>query len=197
MERVGVLALQGGFAEHIRCLRRLDVIASEVRLPRDMRGLDGLIIPGGESTSIGKLAERHGLIEAIEAFAAEGKPILGTCAGLVLLAQELVDGPEQPLLGLLPIRVRRNAFGRQRESFETWLRAPCLEAAGDGGEQGPFPAVFIRAPVVEEVGAGVEVLARLDDGRPVAVRHGRVLGLAFHPELTDDLRWHWYFLSLS
>ncbi|MCS7281788.1 MAG: pyridoxal 5'-phosphate synthase glutaminase subunit PdxT [Anaerolineae bacterium] len=189
--KIGVLALQGAFLEHEAMLRRLGVQTRQVRLPRDLEGLDGLIIPGGESTSIGYLAERRGLLEPLREFALSGRPVWGTCAGMILLAREIVDGiPGQPVLGLMDITVRRNAFGRQVNSFETDLEVPTL---GDP----PFPAVFIRAPVIERVGPEVEVLARLEEGSPVAVRQGNLLATAFHPELTTDARFHRYFLGLG
>ncbi len=185
--RVGVLALQGAFIEHIQRLRALGVEAVEVRLPSDLEGLDGLVIPGGESTTIGKLAVAYGLIEPLRAFAAQ-KPTWGTCAGMIFLAKDIgID--RQPILGLMDIKVNRNAFGRQIDSFETDL---AIAAIGDE----PFHAVFIRAPIVTEVGTGVDVLAQLADGRIVAVQQGRLLATAFHPELTDDPRLHEYFLDL-
>jgi len=188
--RVGVLALQGAFIEHEKMLRRLGVDAIEVRLPEELEGLDGLIIPGGESTTIGKVGQRWGLLEPVRAFARSGRPIWGTCAGMILMAKEVVDSvPGQPLLGLMDMAVRRNAFGRQVESFEADLEVPAL------GEP-PFHAVFIRAPVVTSIGEGVEVLARLEDGAIVAVRQSNLLATAFHPELTDDERFHRYFLNL-
>lgn len=189
--RIGVLALQGAFVEHEAMLRRLGVHTRQVRYSHDLEGLDGLIIPGGESTSIGYLAQRRGLLEPIQEFARSGRPIWGTCAGMILLAKEIVDGiPGQPTLSLMDITVRRNAFGRQVNSFETDLQVPAL---GDP----PFPAVFIRAPVIERVGPGVEVLASLEDGAPVAVRQGNLLATAFHPELTSDTRFHKYFLRMA
>jgi 5'-phosphate synthase pdxT subunit len=188
--RVGVLALQGAFIEHERILRRLGAETVQVRLPAALEGLDGLIIPGGESTTIGQVAGRWGLLEPMRAFARSGRPVWGTCAGMILLAKEAVDGvPGQPLLGLMDIAVRRNAFGRQVDSFEADLAVPAL------GEP-PFHAVFIRAPLVERVGKGVEVLARLEDGTAVAVRQRNLLATAFHPELTDDDRFHRYFLGI-
>ncbi len=186
--RVGVLALQGDFAEHIQVLRRLGVEAVEVRKPGDLAGVDGLIIPGGESTTIGRLLTISGLRPEITGRALEGMPIWGTCAGMILLGKE-ADRLLEPPLGLIDIKVERNAFGRQVDSFEVDLEVPRL---GDR----PVRAVFIRAPVVREVGPGVEVLARLPDGTPVAVQQGKLLGTAFHPELTDDTRFHEYFLSL-
>ncbi len=192
---IGVLALQGAFAEHVRALARLGVISREVRLPADLDGLDGLIVPGGESTTIGKLLGRTGLLDAIRQQAtADALPVWGTCAGLIVLATDIGDsgsriGQPQPLLGLMDLRVRRNAFGSQLDSFETDLAAPAVADR-------PLPAVFIRAPVIEATGDGVEVLARLPDGRPVAARQGRFLATAFHPELTDDLAFHRYFVEV-
>lgn len=190
--RIGVLALQGNFREHISVLRRLGVEAGEVRKPKQLEGLDGLVIPGGESTSIGKLAREYGLEQAISAF--EGC-IFGTCAGMILLAAHAVDGaPGQPLLGLIDIDVRRNAYGRQVRSFEADLElAP--EALRDGKRGAPLRAVFIRSPWIERAGPEVEILAVLD-GRPVLAREGRILVAAFHPELTDDTRVHELFLEL-
>jgi 5'-phosphate synthase pdxT subunit len=191
MMKIGVLALQGAFIEHEHVLARLGVQPVEVRLPEHLEGLDGLIIPGGESTTMGLLAQKWGLLEPLQAFARSGRPIWGTCAGMILLAKEVVDGvPGQPILGLMDITVRRNAFGRQVDSFEADLAVPLL---GDP----PFHAVFIRAPVIERVGAGVEVLAALEDGTAVAVQQGNLLATAFHPELTRDERFHHYFLKLT
>jgi len=186
--RIGVLALQGAFAEHIVILRNLEIDNTPVRLPNELMGLDGLIIPGGESTTINRLMLSYGLRNKISNLAENGFPILGTCAGMILLAREVSDTAEQPL-GLMAIKVRRNAFGRQRESFETALSIPVL------GEK-PFPGVFIRAPLIEQVNSNVEILASLDDGATVATRQGKLIACAFHPELTDDLRFHEYFLSI-
>jgi 5'-phosphate synthase pdxT subunit len=183
--RIGVLALQGAFIEHEKMLDRLGAQPVEVRLPEQLAGLDGLIIPGGESTTIGKLATDFGLMEPLRHFAAQ-RPTWGTCAGLIFLARDA--GRPQPLLGLMDVAVARNAFGRQVESFEADLKVPVL------GEP-PFPAVFIRAPLIERVGPEVEVLARLADGRIVAARQGRWMVTAFHPELTDDDRFHRLFLK--
>ncbi len=191
MLKVGVLALQGAFIEHENVLVRLGVRPVEVRLPEHLEGLDGLIIPGGESTTMGLLAQKWGLLEPLRAFARSGRPVWGTCAGMILLAKEVVDGvPGQPILGLMDITVRRNAFGRQVDSFEADLEIPALGAP-------PFHAVFIRAPVIEQVAPGVEVLASLEDGTAVAVQQGHLLATAFHPELTGDVRFHRYFLRLS
>lgn len=189
--RVGVLALQGDFIEHEQALARMGVETVQVRLPRHLEGLDGLIIPGGESTTIGQLAQEWGLMEAIRALALSGRPMWGTCAGVILMAKEVADGvPGQPLLGLMDMRIRRNAFGRQVDSFEVDLEVPALGRP-------PFHAVFIRAPVVEHVESGVEVLARLEDGTVVAARQGNLLATTFHPELVDDDRFHRYFVGLS
>jgi len=186
--RIGVLASQGAFAEHIAILQQLEVEVLPVRLPRELGGLDGLIIPGGESTSISKLMQDYNLISEIKNLAKNGLPILGTCAGMILLADEVPDSNVEPLQ-LMKIRVRRNAFGRQRESFETELSIPVL------GKK-PFPGVFIRAPIIEQSNSDVEILARLDDGTSVAARQEKLLVSAFHPELTDDLRFHQYFLDI-
>jgi 5'-phosphate synthase pdxT subunit len=196
MTRIGVLALQGDFREHIQAMERLGAEARAVRLPRDLDGLDGLIIPGGESTVMGKLMVAYDLDQPLREAIAAGLPTWGTCAGLILLARETDNAlAGQPLLAAMDIRVCRNAFGAQRESFEVDLAVPAL---GDG----PAHAVFIRAPIVESVGAEVEILARVEPGLfgatgdIVAVRQGPLLGTAFHPEVTDDLRFHSYFLSI-
>jgi len=191
--KIGVLALQGDFLEHIQVLKRLGVTGVEVRLPRDLEGLDGLIIPGGESTTIGKLAEQYDLIEPIRQLAAS-KPIWGTCAGAIFLSKD-IHRP-QPLLRLMDIVVERNAFGRQVDSFEADLDVPVLGPAGNGQPR-PFHAIFIRAPLIERVGEGVEVLAKLSDGRIVAARQNNLLATSFHPELTSDDRLHQYFLNLT
>jgi len=194
--RVGVLALQGDFREHAAMLRGIGVEAVEVRLPGDLRGLEGLVIPGGESTTIGKLAREYDLIEPIRELARAGKPVWGTCAGLIVLARDI--GPEPPHAALLDVRVRRNAFGRQADSFEADLDVPALSGIdGAPGPARPFHAVFIRAPRIESVGGGVDILARLDDGAIVAARQGNLLATSFHPELTGDDRFHRYFLTLS
>jgi 5'-phosphate synthase pdxT subunit len=191
--RIGVLALQGDFVEHIEILRRAGAVGIEVRLPRDLAAIDGLIIPGGESTTIGRLAVLYDLIEPIRRLA-ETKPVWGTCAGAIFLSKDVHQ--RQPVLGLMDIVVRRNAFGRQVDSFEIDLDVPALAAAGTGQSR-PFHAIFIRAPVIERVGADAEVLARLPDGRIVAAREGRLLATSFHPELTRDDRFHRYFLTLG
>jgi pyridoxal 5'-phosphate synthase pdxT subunit len=188
--KIGVMALQGDFREHLVMLRRLGADAVPIRLPREMVGLDGLVIPGGESTVIGKLLVENGLVDPVRAAIAEGMPIWGTCAGLILLAQSTENAMAgQPLLATMAIRVNRNAFGAQRESFITTLDIPAI-----GPE--PFRAVFIRAPIVLETGPEVEVLAQLDDGGIVAVRQGHLLGSAFHPEIGTDPRFHEYFLAI-
>ena len=184
--KIGVLALQGAFREHIKMLHRLGVETAEVRLPADLAGLDGLIIPGGESTTIGKLAVMYGLMEPLRQFAAE-KPIWGTCAGMIFMAKEI--GRDQPLLGVMDIVVERNAFGRQVDSFEVGLDITGLP-------NGPFPAVFIRAPKLVEAKGETQVLARLADGTAVAAQEGNWLVTSFHPELTEDSRLHAYFVSL-
>ncbi len=188
---VGILALQGAFAEHERMLRNLGQRVTQVRLPQHLDHIDRLIIPGGESTTIGKLLAAYGLIEPIRERARCEMPIWGTCAGMILLAKAIVEGrPEgQPALALMDITARRNAFGRQRDSFEVDLTVKEL------GDQ-PFHAVFIRAPSIDAVGQDVEPLATLEDGSIVAARQGRLLATAFHPELTGDDRFHRLFLDL-
>lgn len=189
--RIGVLALQGDFSEHAKILAHIGAEPVEVRLPQHLEGLDGLIIPGGESTTIGKIAQQWNLLEPIRAFAGSGRPLWGTCAGMIMLAKEVVDGvPGQPLLELVDIAVRRNAFGRQVDSFEADLDVPAL---GDP----PFHVVLIRAPLIERVGKEVEVLARLEDETVMAVRQGNLLATAFHPELTEDDRFHRYFIGIA
>ncbi len=196
MSAIGVLALQGDFREHVEVLERLGVEAREVRQPRDLEGVGGLIIPGGESTTIGRLAVKYDLVEPIKEMIAEGRPVWGTCAGLIFLARD-IGGYEQPLLGVLDVEVERNAFGRQVDSFEIDLEVPDLAEVSEPEETGrPFHAVFIRAPIVKAVGPKVRVLARLPDGTIVAVRQEHLLGTAFHPELTDDTRFHRYFLRM-
>jgi 5'-phosphate synthase pdxT subunit len=199
--RIGVLASQGAFAEHIAILRQMEVEALPVRLPPELVGLDGLIIPGGESTSISKLMLSYDLMDRIRNLAKNGLPILGTCAGMILLAWKLkptmwsllsakkVSDSHPQLLELMDITVRRNAFGRQKESFEIELSIPVL------GEK-PFPGVFIRAPIIEQASSEVEILVRLADNTVVAARQGRLVASAFHPELTNDLRFHQYFLDI-
>jgi 5'-phosphate synthase pdxT subunit len=188
-KKVGVLALQGDFAEHIASLRRLGVEALAVRLPRDLESLDGLIIPGGESSAIGRLMSSYGFVETLMELSQDGFPIFGTCAGMILLAEGVFDLSGVATIGAMGVKVRRNAFGRQVDSYETCLPVPAL------GEV-PFPAVFIRAPIIVEAEPGVEILASLPDGTPVSAKQGNLLVSAFHPELTSDLRFHAYFLDI-
>jgi 5'-phosphate synthase pdxT subunit len=191
---IGILALQGAFTEHIVCLQRLGVACFEVRLPEHLDDLAGLIIPGGESTTIGKLATTFKLMEPLRQFA-KTRPIWGTCAGAIFLSKD--THRKQPLLSLMDITVERNAFGRQVDSFEIDLVIPALQES-----QRPFHALFIRAPLIERVGEGVEVLARLPEekeatARIVAARQGNLLATSFHPELTKDLRFHRYFIDMA
>lgn len=190
--KIGVLALQGAFVEHQRVLESIGVEALQVRLPRHLDGLDGLIIPGGESTTIGKLAEDFDLLQPLRLFGRE-HAIWGTCAGAIFLSKDA--GREQPLLGLMDITIARNAFGRQVDSFVANLSVPALSQSGAADQ--PYRAFFIRAPLIESVGNGVDVLAQLPDGRIVAARQGHFLATSFHPELTDDDRFHRYFMELS
>lgn len=190
--KIGVLALQGDFAEHISMLKRIGVEAVEVRLPKHLEGLNGLIIPGGESTTIGKLAVAYNLIEPLREFG-KSHAIWGTCAGAIFLAKDI--GRDQPLLGLMDIKVLRNAFGRQVDSFETDLELEELYKAT--GTTHPYHAVFIRAPIIESVSGDARVLSALEDGRIVAAQQGHWLATSFHPELTDDTRFHEYFISLA
>lgn len=190
--KIGVLALQGDFIEHIAVLRSIGVDVVEVRLPDQLDALSGLIIPGGESTTIGKLAVAYGLIEPIRKFGAS-RAIWGTCAGAIFLSDDAHR--DQPLLSLMRIQVERNAFGRQVSSFETDLDIPALKAVDP--QQKPFHAIFIRAPLIEKVGAGVQTLAQLEDGRIVAAQQGHLLATSFHPELTGDYRVHQYFVRLA
>jgi 5'-phosphate synthase pdxT subunit len=186
--KVGVLALQGAFREHREVLDALGVEAVEVRTPEPLGALDALILPGGESTTMSKLLDTAGLRAPLTELLADGLPVLGTCAGMILLAREVVDGrPDQQPFGVIDVAVRRNAYGRQRDSFEADLDVAAL--AG-----GPFPGVFIRAPRIESVGDDVDVLARHDD-HAVLARHGRVWVASFHPELSGDLRLHEQFLT--
>lgn len=190
--KIGVLALQGDFAEHIAMLKRIKVDTAQVRLPEHLMGLDGLIIPGGESTTIGKLANDFGLLEPLREFG-QRHAIWGTCAGAIFLSKDI--SRDQPLLGLMDIKVERNAFGRQVDSFETDLDVPELKQVT--GTKNPYHAVFIRAPLIESVSADAKSLASLADGRIVAAQQGHLLATAFHPELTNDTRFHEYFLSLA
>ena len=190
--KIGILALQGDFAEHSAVLQRLGVDSRQVRLPEHFEGLDGLIIPGGESTTIGKLAQAYDLIQPIRDFAAQ-HAVWGTCAGAILLSKDARR--QQPLLELMDITVERNAFGRQVASFETDLDVPVLMNL-DPPNNSPFHAVFIRAPLIESVHEPAETLATLTDGRIVAAQQGSLLATVFHPELTPDDRFHRYFLRL-
>jgi len=187
--KIGVLALQGDFAEHMASLRKLGAEALAVRLPQDLESLDGLIIPGGESTTIGRLMVSYGFVQTLRQLSQDGFPVFGTCAGMVLLAKSVLDLLDVATIGAMGIKVRRNAFGRQVDSFETLLSVPAL------GEV-PFPGVFIRAPIIIEAEPGVEILASLPDGTPVGAKQGNLLVSAFHPELTSDLRFHAYFLDV-
>lgn len=186
--KVGVLALQGAFREHIESLQAVGAACVEVRRPEHVSGVDALVLPGGESTTITKLLVSSGLFDTVRDVVSKGAPVLGTCAGMIVAATEVLDGVEGlPSLGLIDVAVRRNAYGRQRESFE----APLAISGVAGGQ---FPGVFIRAPVIERVGAGVEVLASFE-GHAVLARKGRVAVSTFHPELSGDLRLHQWFLS--
>ncbi len=180
--KIGVLALQGDFREHLSTLDAIGVEGVPVRLPADLDGVDGLILPGGESTTMRRLIERWGLGQPILDLAASGAPLFGTCAGMIVLAREIAGG-EEPILPLLDVTVQRNAFGRQLDSFEADLAVPVL------GDQ-PVHGVFIRAPVIDRTGPDVDVLARLDDGRIVAVRERNIIAAAFHPELAGETRFH-------
>ena len=186
---IGVLALQGDFARHRQALARCGVRSVEVRRPEQLADVDGLVVPGGESTTLLKLMDAWGFAPALRRFHDEGKPLFGTCAGLILLARDVE--PRQPSLGLIDVGVERNAYGRQIDSFSAPVESPVV-----GGE---FPGVFIRAPRIRRVAGGVEVIARRKDGsdagEPVGVRSGRIVGLCFHPELTSDLRFHHWFLT--
>ena len=187
---IGVLALQGDFREHINTLTSLGVDSIEVRTVADMEKSTGLIIPGGESTAIQKLAMNFGLLEPIRSAIRDGLPTFGTCAGLIMLADEILDGiPGQVGFGGLDISVRRNAFGNQLESFETQLTF-------EGISGSKIEAAFIRAPIVERVGEGVQILSKLDDGRVVAVRNETILGISFHPEISGEKRVHEYFVGM-
>lgn len=188
--RIGVLALQGAFIEHLTILEQLDVDGRPVRVQGDLEKLDGLIIPGGESTTMSRLLLDFGLLDPIRSLAGRGFPILGTCAGMILMAREIAGFPSAlQSLCIMDVFVRRNAFGSQVDSFEIDLDMPAL-----GRE--PLHAVFIRAPLIERVGQGVEVLAAMSDGGTVAAKQGNLVAVAFHPELTTDLRLHRYFLNL-
>ena len=186
---VGVLAIQGDFAEHIAILCKLGVKAREVRLPEHFDSVEGLIIPGGESTTLSRLMTIYNLREPLVRMASEGRALWGTCAGMIMLSQEITEKDPIPL-GIMDIGVQRNAFGRQVDSFEQNLDVSAL-----GPD--PFHGIFIRAPVIIRVGEGVEVLSELDPDRPVAVRQGNLMATSFHPELTNDHRFHSYFLELA
>jgi 5'-phosphate synthase pdxT subunit len=190
--KIGVLALQGDFAEHNSMLKRIGVETAEVRLPEHLKSLDGLIIPGGESTTIGKLAVAYDLMEPLKEFGKD-HAIWGTCAGAIFLSRDV--SRDQPLLGLMDIKVERNAFGRQVDSFETDLEIEELMKAT--GTEEPYHAVFIRAPIIESVHGKAKVLSRIEDGRIVAAQEGHLLATSFHPELTGDTRFHEYFISLA
>jgi pyridoxal 5'-phosphate synthase pdxT subunit len=185
---IGVLASQGAFIEHVHSLQKLNVEASEVRLPAELKGLDGLILPGGESTTISRLLNAYDLMQEIADLGKNGFPLFGTCAGMILMAKN-VSNNGKTTLGLIDVAVKRNAFGRQVDSFETDLKIPVL------GKE-PFHAVFIRAPLIESCAREVEVLARLEDNTIVAARQDNMLVTAFHPELTEDVRFHRYFLDV-
>ena len=186
--RIGVLALQGAFVEHIAVLNQLRVEVLPVRLSQELMGLDGLVIPGGESTTISKLLLDYNLMSEIRNLAKNGLPIFGICAGMILLAKKVPDLDIEPI-GVMNMTVRRNAFGRQKSSFENELSIPVL------GEK-PFPGIFIRAPVIEWASSEVEIIANLANGTSVAAKQGKLLASAFHPELTNDLRFHQYFLDI-
>ena len=187
--KIGVLALQGAFSEHIHMLGLLGVDTAEVRLPEDLADLDGLIIPGGESTTIGKLAVMYQMLDPLRQFAVD-RAVWGTCAGMILMAKAI--GVDQPLLGIMDIVVERNAFGRQIDSFKEDLYVTILK----NGDAVPFPGIFIRSPKLVQTKGRAVTIARLDDGTPVAAVEDRLLATAFHPELTNDSRFHQYFLSL-
>jgi 5'-phosphate synthase pdxT subunit len=190
MTEIGVLALQGDVAEHQAMLAASGANPSLVKRAEQLDDLDGLVIPGGESTTIGKLLRRFDLLHPLQQRVRDGFPVFGTCAGMILLADQIEDsGTDQPAIGGMDITVQRNAFGRQRESFETDLDIP---AVGDT----PLHAVFIRAPLIKRLGNGVDVLASLDDGRVVAAQQDNLLVASFHPELTDDARLHQYFVDM-
>ena len=188
MIKIGVLSLQGAFEEHINCLSHLEVEASQVRLTEDLGGLNGLVIPGGESTTMARLMRDYGLTAPLRRLIRSGVPVMGTCAGMIVLSHKITD-VGAPTLDVMDMRVHRNGFGRQIDSFEADLTIPEI------GKKS-YPGVFIRAPFIERIGPGVDVLARLGDGTAVAARQGNMLALSFHSELTDDLRLHSYFLDI-
>jgi len=187
--KIGILALQGDFIEHTYIISKLGACPVAVRQPEQLEGLDGLIIPGGESTTMLKLMHEYNLFQPIKEFAHSGLPIMGTCAGMVLLSKKVFN-PDMNTLALMDIEVQRNAFGRQVDSFETIISMPSL------GDE-PFTAVFIRAPIIENSGPAVDIMGRLADGRIVAARQGNILALSFHPELSNDSRIHSYFLEIT
>lgn len=185
---VGVLSLQGAFIEHINMLNKISGVEGiQVKKKEDLNRINGLIIPGGESTTIGKLLERHDLLNSLKNMIMEGFPVFGTCAGFILLSKKIEKNNEQPLLGILDVTIKRNAFGAQINSMEIDLKIKDFDI--------PFKAVFIRAPVVKEIGNGVEILAEVDEG-PVFIKQGNILGASFHPELTDDIRIHQMFIDI-
>lgn len=186
--KIGVLALQGDFIEHEQMLQQLGIDVVEVRLPEDLAGLDSIIMPGGESTTFAKLAVRFGLMEPLRQFANQGKAVWGTCAGLIFLSRDI--GRDQPTLELMDIKVKRNAFGRQIDSFTTDLDIKGIDGA-------PFPGVFIRAPIIESVGPKVQVLCSLEDGAIVAAQQDNLFATSFHPELTHDTRLHAFFVAMT
>ena len=186
---IGVLAIQGDFIEHINILQTLGVECREIRLPEQLSDVDGLIIPGGESTTLSRLLTRYDLREPIKQLATDGKPLWGTCAGMIMMASEITENDPVPL-EIMDIGVQRNAFGRQIDSFEQELEIT-------GFDETPYHAIFIRAPVIKRVGSGVSIMASLQDGRPVAVQQANLMATSFHPELTKDSRFHTHFLNLN
>ena len=186
---IGVLAIQGDFIEHINILQTLGVECREIRLPEQLSDVDGLIIPGGESTTLSRLLTRYDLRQPIKKLAIDGKPLWGTCAGMIMMASEITENDPVPL-EIMDIGVQRNAFGRQIDSFEQELEIT-------GFDEIPYHAIFIRAPVIKRVGSGVSIMASLQDGRPVAVQQANLMATSFHPELTKDSRFHAHFLNLN
>ena len=186
---IGVLAIQGDFIEHINILQTLGVECREIRLPEQLSDVDGLIIPGGESTTLSRLLTRYNLRQPIKQLATDGKPLWGTCAGMIMMASEITENDPVPL-EIMDIDVQRNAFGRQIDSFEQELEIT-------GFDETPYHAIFIRAPVIKRVGSGISIMASLQDGRPVAVQQDNLMATSFHPELTKDSRFHTHFLNLN
>ena len=186
---IGVLAIQGDFIEHINILQTLGVECREIRLPEQLSDVEGLIIPGGESTTLSRLLTRYNLRQPIKQLATDGKPLWGTCAGMIMMASEITENDPVPL-EIMDIDVQRNAFGRQIDSFEQELEIT-------GFDETPYHAIFIRAPVIKRVGSGVSIMASLQDGRPVAVQQANLMATSFHPELTKDARFHTHFLNLN